>query len=183
MLNASGWAFSISSKQHHAVRPAAHRLGQLAAFLIADIARRRTDQAADIVALHELAHVELDQRLFAAEHELGQRLGQQRLAHAGRAQEDEAADRPPWIFQSGPGPAHGLGDGLDRLFLADDALVHHPFHLQQALALLAGDAADRHARPHRDHLGDVLGVTLGWLVASFQPSRSSLSRASSSTSR
>jgi len=41
------------------------------------------------VALHELAHVDLDQCVFAAEHELGERLGQLGLADAGRAQEDE----------------------------------------------------------------------------------------------
>ena len=34
------------------------------------------------------------ERVLVAEHELGQRLGEQRLADAGRPGEDEAADRP-----------------------------------------------------------------------------------------
>ena len=63
-------------QQHHGVRPAADLLGQLAAFLEADVARRGADQAADVVLLHVLAHVDLDQRVLVAEHELGQGLGQ-----------------------------------------------------------------------------------------------------------
>ena len=42
-------------EQHHLVGPPPHRLGQHAAFLIADIARRRADQPRDRVLLHELA--------------------------------------------------------------------------------------------------------------------------------
>ena len=41
--------------------------------------------------LHELGHVDADQRLFGVEHELGQRLAQLGLADAGRAQEHERA--------------------------------------------------------------------------------------------
>ena len=43
-LNTSGCAFSISSNRTTLVRPAADRLGQLAALLVADVARRRADQ-------------------------------------------------------------------------------------------------------------------------------------------
>ena len=44
-LNTSWCAFSISSNRITRIRPTAHRLGQLPAFIIADVARRRTDQA------------------------------------------------------------------------------------------------------------------------------------------
>ena len=83
-------------EQHHGVALAADRLGQLAALLEADVAWRGADQPADVVALHELAHVDLDERVLGAEHELGEGLGQLRLAHAGGAQEDERADRAAW---------------------------------------------------------------------------------------
>ena len=46
-------------EQHDAVRPAADALGELAAFFVADVARRRADQPADVVLLHVLAHVDL----------------------------------------------------------------------------------------------------------------------------
>ena len=54
-LNTSGCAFSTSSSRITRVRLAAHRLGEVAALLVADVARRRADQARDRVLLHELA--------------------------------------------------------------------------------------------------------------------------------
>ena len=59
-------------------------------------------------------------------------------------------------FEPGAGAAHGLGDGVDGLVLADDALVQRVLHLQQALRLLLRDARDRDAGPHGHDLGDVL---------------------------
>ena len=97
-------------EQHDGVGPAADLLGQLAAFLVADVARRGADQPADVVLLHVLAHVDLDQGVLVAEHELGQGLGQQRLADAGRAGEDEAAGRPLRVLQAAAAAADGLGD-------------------------------------------------------------------------
>ena len=55
MLNTSGCAFSTSSSRITRVRPAPHGLGEVAALLVADVARRRADQARDGVLLHELA--------------------------------------------------------------------------------------------------------------------------------
>ena len=48
-------------EQDHAVGPAANLLGELAAFFVADVARRRTDQPADVVLLHVFGHVDLHQ--------------------------------------------------------------------------------------------------------------------------
>ena len=121
------------------------------------------------MALHELAHVDLDQRVFGAEHELGQRLGQLGLADAGGPQEDEGADRPLGILQAGARAADGLGDRVDRLVLADDALVQRLLHLQQALGFLLGDARDRDAGPHRHDLGDVLVGDLGVVLGLARP--------------
>jgi hypothetical protein len=70
-------------EQHHRVRTAAHRLGEVTALLIADIARRRADQARHGVLLHELGHVDAHHRLFGVEQELRQRLAQLRLADTG----------------------------------------------------------------------------------------------------
>ena len=108
-------------EQDHLVGPAADRLGQRTALLVADIARRRADQPGDGVLLHELRHVDPDHRLVVVEQERGDRLAQLGLADAGRAQEQERADRPVRVLQAGPGPAHGVGHRLERLLLADDA--------------------------------------------------------------
>ena len=136
MLKTSGWAFSISSSRTTAVALAADGLGQLAALVEADVAGRRADEAAHVVALHELAHVDLDERVLAAEHELGEGLGELGLPDAGRAQEDERADRALRVLEAGAGAADGLGDDLDRLLLADDAAVERLLHLEQPLRLL-----------------------------------------------
>ena len=56
-------------EQDHLIGPAAHGFGQHAAFLVADIARRRADQARDGVLLHELAHVDAHHRGVVVEQE------------------------------------------------------------------------------------------------------------------
>ena len=68
-------------QQDHAVGLAPHCLGQMAAFFIPDIARRRADQARNRVFLHELGHVDADEMLFRIEQEFSQRLAQLGLAH------------------------------------------------------------------------------------------------------
>jgi hypothetical protein len=61
-----------------------------------------------------------DQRVAVREQELGQRPRQLRLADAGRAAEDEAADGPVRVLQPRAAPPDGPADGLDGLVLADD---------------------------------------------------------------
>src|SRR5258707_10546625 len=120
-------------EEHDAVVLAADRLGQLAALVEPDIAGRRPDEARHIVALHELAHVDLDERVLAAEHELGERLGKLGLADARWAEEDERADRSLRILEARASAADGLRDDLDRLLLADDPVVQGVFHVEEVL--------------------------------------------------
>ena len=61
-------------EQEHRVGTAADRLRELAAFVVADVAGRRSDEARDGVLLHVLAHVDADHRLLVVEEELGERL-------------------------------------------------------------------------------------------------------------
>ena len=89
----SGWAFSISSSRITRVGPPAHGLGQLAAVAVADVAGRRADQPRDRVRLAELGHVDPDERLLGREQPLRERLDQLGLADAGRAEEQERAER------------------------------------------------------------------------------------------
>ena len=143
-------------EQHHGVGPAAHRFGELAAFVEAHIARRRTDQLADRMALHVFRHVEADHRLFAAEEVGGQGLGELGFANAGGTGEDEAGNRPVGIFETNPGPADRLGHGLNRLVLADQALVEGFLHIQQLHRFAFGEFLHRHPGPGGHDLGDVL---------------------------
>ena len=133
-LKTSGCAFSISSNRIDLIGPAAHGFGQRAAFLVADVARRRADQAGDGVLLHVFGHVDADHRVLVVEQELGQRLGQLGLADAGRAEEHERADRPVGVLQAGARAAHGGRHGLHRLVLADHALARAPSSMRSSLS-------------------------------------------------
>ncbi len=95
-------------KDDDRVRAAADRLGQLTGVFVTHVAGRRTHQTRRRVTLHELGHVELHQCVLAAEQELGQRLGQLGLAHAGGAEENERADGPLGVFEARPAAAHGF---------------------------------------------------------------------------
>ena len=123
-------------EEDHRIGPAAHRLGQLAALVITDVAGRRPDQARGRVALHELGHIEPDQSVLGVEKELGQRPGQLGLADARRAQEDEGSDRPAGVLQPCPAAAHGLRHRHDGVVLADHPLVQVLLHSEQARRLL-----------------------------------------------
>ena len=85
-------------EQKHCVRAPPHGLGQLPALLVAHVAGRRADEPRDRVPLLVLGHVEPDHRSLVVEHELRQRPCELGLADAGRAEEDEGADRPVRIL-------------------------------------------------------------------------------------
>ena len=74
-------------EQHHLIGPAPHRLGQGAAFIVADISGRRADQAGNGMLLHIFRHIDAGHGTFIVKQEFRQGLAQFRLAHAGRAQE------------------------------------------------------------------------------------------------
>ncbi len=113
------------------------------------------------VTLLELAHVQPDHAAVRPEQGVGQRAGQLRLAHPGRAEEQEAAHRPVRVAEPGPRPADRLGHRLDRLVLADDPVVQVLFQAQQPVLLLLGELPYRDAGGARDHLGDVVRGDLG----------------------
>src|SRR3546814_1304504 len=83
-MRISDWSSDVCSSDLHA------------AFLIADIARRRADQPRNRVLLHEFAHVDAHHGAVIVEQEFGQRLGQFGLADARRSQEQETAERAIW---------------------------------------------------------------------------------------
>ena len=143
-------------EQHDLVRPPAHRLGQGAALLVADIARRRADQAGHRMLFHIFRHIDADHRLIIIEQEGGQGAGQFGFADTGRAEEQERADRPVRILQPGARAAHRVGNRDDGLLLADDAFAERILHRQQFFALALEHLVNGNAGPARDHSGDVV---------------------------
>src|SRR5437660_773812 len=143
-------------QQDDRIRCALHALSQLAALFVANVSRRRADQLRDRVLLHELGHVEANQRLLAAKHELCQRARDFRFADPSRTEEQERADRPIRAFQAGTRAADGASQGDDRLVLRDNAPVQLFLDAQQLLGLFFLDRSDRNAGPARYHVLDVL---------------------------
>ena len=81
-----------------------HRVGEQAALVEAHVARRRTNQAADGVALHVLGHIKAQQLNAQRFGELNRHLG---FPDAGWASEQEGPDR--LVLMPQPGAGH-----LDR---------------------------------------------------------------------
>ena len=133
-------------------------LGELTALLVAHVARRRTDELRDRVLLHELRHIEADQRLLAAEEEAGEGARHLRLADAGRSEEEERSDGAVGALEAGTGAADRAGEGRDGLLLRDDAAVQLFFDAEQLLRLFFLDRRDGNAGPAADHVLDVFAA-------------------------
>ena len=142
-------------EEDDAVRVPADPLGQLAAVLVPDVARRRTDQLRDRVLLHVFGHVEAHEGLLALEQELGQPPGDLGLSDARRPEEDERAHRPVGVVDTQAGPPDRLGDADDGRLLSHDAAPQSVLHVKQLLGLLHGEGSDRDAGPGGDDLFDV----------------------------
>ena len=99
-------------------------------------------------------------RALVVEHELRERPRELGLADAGRAEEDERADRAVRILQAGTRASQCVRNGLDRFVLADDPLVQTLLHVDQLLGLALEQPVDRDAGPARDDGGDVVLVYL-----------------------
>ena len=145
-------------EQHHGIRATAHGLGQLAALLVAHVARRRANQARDRSLLHVFGHVDADHGLLVVEQEVGERLGQFGLAHTGGAEEQERSGRTVRVGDAGTRTAHRVGHGGDGFLLADHTLAEVVLHVQQLLVFALHQAADGNAGPVGDDLSHRVGV-------------------------
>ena len=145
-------------EQHDGVGRTLDALGELAAFLVADVSRRRTDELGDGVLLHELRHIEADERLLAAEEELGEGAGHFGFADAGGSEEEERTDGTVRRFESGTRAANGASERGDRFVLRDDALVQLFFDAEQLLRLFFLDRGDGNAGPAADDVFDVFAA-------------------------
>jgi hypothetical protein len=105
--------------------------------------------------------------IIVAEEELGEGLRGLGLADTGRAQEYERTARPLRVLQTGAGAADRLRNRLDRVFLADDALVELFLHAEKLGGLFLGELVDGDTGPQGEHLGDRLFVHLVEEVDAF----------------
>ena len=143
-------------EQDDAVRTTAHGLCELAALIVADVSRRRANEARYAVLLHVLRHIDADHAALIIEERLSKGLRELRLADARRAEEDERTDWAVRVLDAGACAQDCFADSLDGFILTDDAGVQHIFEMQQLLALARQHLRHRDARPAADDLCDIL---------------------------
>ncbi len=145
-------------EQQHAVGSAADGFGQLTAFLVTDVSRRRAEETTHCVLFAIFGHVDAYERVLVVEHEPGEGFGEFRLADARRTDEDERADRTRRILQTGSCAADRIRDGVNRLLLPDDAFVQARLHVQEFLGFGLEHLCDRDARPLMHDRGNVVHI-------------------------
>ena len=106
---------------------------------------------------HILGHIDADHGVLVAEHRLGKRAAELRLADARGAEKEKAPDGPVRVLEPDSAAPDGARHRRDRFVLPDHAAVQHILHMQQPLALALGKACDGDARPAGDDRGDILG--------------------------
>ena len=148
---------------------AAHGLGQLAALLIAHIARGGADKLRHRMLFHVLGHIEAHDGFLRAEERFRQGAREFRLADARRAEEEERANGALRVFKSRACAAHRLGDRRHGLLLSHDVRRQNLLKMKQALRLLRGDVLHGDARPKPDGIGDVVRCDRDLLHLAFLP--------------
>ena len=134
--------------------------GELSAFFVPNVSWRRTDESADAVFFHVLAHVESDDGLFIIEEEVGEGASEFGFSDAGGAEEDEATDGSLRVLESGSGSSHGVGDAFYGFVLSDDAFVEFGFEFEEFFLFIGEHFTDGDAGPFGDDGRDVFGAYL-----------------------
>ena len=155
-----GMRFFDLVEEHHRVGTTTHRFGELTTLVVADVSRRRTNEATHRVLLHVLAHIDANHRTLVIEQELGQRSGELGLADTRGAEEQEATDGTMRVGQAGPTSPDRVGDHGDCVVLTNHPLVQYILEANELVDLARHESRHRHAGPLRDHFGDIFFVDL-----------------------
>ena len=145
-------------KQNDRIRFTADGFRQLAAFIIADISRRCTDQTSRTELLLIFAHIDTRHHVLVVKQIFRQRFGQLCLTDTCRSEENERTDRPFRVLQSGTATTHSISNSTDSLLLPDHTRVQFRFQMEQFLLFALHHLADRNSCPTRYHIGDIFTV-------------------------
>ena len=143
-------------EEHHAIGLAADLLGELAGLIVANIAGRRTDDAAYGVLLHKLGHIQTHQTLGRVEEIIGKALYQLGLANAGAAHKDEG-NGLALCGKSDAVALDGAANGIHSLVLTHDMLLQSAVKLTQAHELIGADGACGNLSPQLYNSCQIIG--------------------------
>ena len=147
-------------EQHHGIRPAPNRFGQISALFVTDITRRGTDKSGNRVFFHVLRHVDSDNGLVAVEYKFCQGFGQLGFPDTGRAHKNKRSDGPVGVLQTGACPPYGVGYCLHGFTLPDHVFVEACFHMDQLFSFAFKHFAYRYTGPAGNNFGHILIVYL-----------------------
>ena len=139
-------------EQQHRMWMFGDRLGQQAALVESDVARRRADQSRNRMPLHVLRHVEADELHAHRNRQLARDFG---LADARGSGEQEGADRLALIAQAGARHLDGRGQRLDRRVLAEDHQLEVALQVLEHVPVGKRHVLRRNTRDARDDILDV----------------------------
>ena len=143
-------------EQHNLIRAPSDLLGELSGILIANIARRRPDEAANRVTLTVFRHVDAQHGGIVIKHELGECASHFGLPHPSRTEEEERPNGTARVTNAGTCAPDRIRDGRDRLVLVNHTVVKSVFHIQQPLCFFLKHPCDRDTGDARDHVGNIL---------------------------
>ena len=142
-------------EQHHRVGASPHGLGELATLFVANVSRRRTNQARHRVFLAVLRHVDAHNRTLIIEEQFGKRLREFGFAHASGAEEHERSGGARGVAHPGTRPANRIRYRRDGRILPNDPLVKFAFEVEQLFALRLHELPHRNAGPGGNDLGNI----------------------------
>ena len=147
-------------EQNDAVGPSAHGLGELAAFVIAHVAGRRADEPRHRVLFHVFRHVDSDHGVLVVEQVEGEAARKLGFPTPVGPRKIKLPIGRRGVFEPRRAAKHGVGHGVDRLVLADHALMQVHGKRQHFFLFAFHELAYRNMRPSGDDRRDVLFVNL-----------------------
>ena len=144
-------------KEHQGVGPPSDGFRQLAPFLVAHIARGRSDEPGDGMLFHIFRHIQPEHCLLAAVYLCGQGSAQLCFSHPGGAGEEQAGNGPPRVPDAAGAPAHRLRHGADSTGLAHHMAGQQAFQVQHPLPFHRRQPSHRDTGPGGYHPGNVGG--------------------------
>ena len=143
-------------KQDNRIWFSSNRLGELTTFIIADIARRRTDQSCHTVLLHILTHINTNHIGFVVKQGCRQRLCKFRFTDTGRAEEQEGTNRFCRVLDTRFGTNDGIAHKRHRIVLTDNTFMQFLIQMQCLVSLTLRQLCNRDPGPLGDNLCDFL---------------------------
>ena len=120
-------------EQHDAVGPSSYLLRERARLSVADIARRRSNEAGHGAGLHILAHIDANEAVRASVYHVSQRLAELRFADARGTREEHGGSWPLCIRHTASSPPYRPADLPHRRVLPDHARMQCVFQSQKPL--------------------------------------------------